>query len=77
MGPSQGHMARLKKSSIEERKILQEQIIESSDNLYRMINKKTHSFYMIRRTVIRVIITSCELKLQGFYNYNQFVRIQL
>lgn len=70
-------MARLKKSSIEERKILQEQIIESSDNLYRMINKKAYSFYMIRRTVIRVIITSCELKLQGFYNYNQFVRIQL
>lgn len=51
-------MARLKKeSSIEERTILQEQIIESSDNLYRMINKKAHSFFMIRRIVIRVIIT--------------------
>lgn len=39
-------MARLKKeSSIEERTILQEQITESSDNLYRMINKKAHSFF--------------------------------
>lgn len=73
MRPSQGHMARLKKKVL----LKNEQIIESSYNLYRMINEKAHLFFMIRRTVIRVIITSCELKLQGFYNYNQFVRIQL
>lgn len=70
-------MARLKKeSSIEERTILQEQIIESSDNLYRMINKKAHSFFH-DQTYSHSCYNHCELKLQGFYNYNQFVRIQL